>query len=54
MPPIGFFAMVFGAHGTSPDPAKVKAIKQAKTPTSASDVRSLLGMTNYVSRLIRD
>ena len=33
-------------------PAKVKAIKQADPPTSVSDVRSLLGMTNYVSRFI--
>ena len=48
---IEFFGMVFSAQGMSPDPAKVKAIKQADPPTSVSDVRSLLGMTNYVSRL---
>ena len=46
--------MVFSAQGTSPGHAKVKAIKQADLPTSASDVRSLLGMTNYVSRFIRN
>ena len=38
----------------SPDPAKVKAIKQAAPPNSVSDVRSLLGMTNYVSRFIHN
>ena len=32
----------------------MEAIKQAEAPTSVSDVRSLLGMTNYVSRFIRD
>ena len=52
MPRIEFFGMVFSAQGMSPDPAKVKAIKQADLPTSVSDVRSLLGMTNYVSRFI--
>ena len=46
--------MVFSAQGMSPDSAKVKAIKQADPPTSVSDVRSLLGMTNYVSRFIRN
>ena len=54
MPRIEFFGMVFSADGMSPDPAKVEAIKQAEAPTSVSDVRSLLGMTNYVSRFIRD
>ena len=46
--------MVFSAQGMSPDPATVKTIKQADPPTSVSDVRSLLGMTNYVSRFIRN
>ncbi|KAL9988412.1 hypothetical protein ACROYT_G002850 [Oculina patagonica] len=54
MPRIEFFGMVFSADGMSPDPAKVEAIKQAEAPTSVSDVRSLLGMTKYVSRFIRD
>ena len=54
MPHIEFFGMVFSADGMSPDPAKVEAIKQAEAPTSVSDVRSLLGMTNYVSHFIRD
>ena len=54
MPRIEFFGMVFSADGTSPDPAKLEAIKQAEALTSVSDVCSLLGMTNYVSRFIRD
>ena len=32
----------------------MEAIKQAEAPTSVRDVRSLLGMTNCVSRFIRD
>jgi len=46
--------MVFSAQGMSPDPAKVKEIKQGYPPTSVSDVRSLRGMTNYVSCCIRN
>ena len=54
MPRTEFFGMVFSAQGMSLDPAKVKAIKQVDPPTTVSDVRSLLGMTNYVSRFIRN
>ena len=46
--------MVFSAQGMSPDPAKVKAIKQADPPTSVNDIRSLLGMTNYESCFIHN
>ena len=53
MPRIEFFGMVFSGKGMSPDPAKIEAVKQAEAPTSVSEVRSLLGMSNYVSRFIR-
>ena len=52
MPRVEFFGMVFSAQGMSPGPDKVEAIKQADPPTSVSDVRGLLGMTNYVSCFI--
>ena len=54
MPRIELFGMVFSADCMSLDPAKVEAIKQAEAPTSVSDVRSLLSMTNYVPRFILD
>ena len=44
--------MIFSARGMSPDPKKIEAIQNAGAPTSVSEVRSLLGMTNYVSRFI--
>jgi len=53
MPRIEVFGMVFSADGMSPDPARVEAIKQAEAPTFVTDVCSLIGMTNYVSRFIR-
>ena len=38
----------------SPDPAKIEAIQKADPLSSVNDVRSLLGITNYVSRFIRN
>ena len=38
----------------SADPKKVSAIATAEPPTNASEVRSFLGMTNYLSRFIPD
>ena len=40
--------------GLSPDPAKISAIKNCSAPNNIDEVRSLLGMTNYVSRFLRD
>ena len=46
--------MVFSGQGMSPDPAKIEAIQKTDAPISVSDVHSLLGLTNYASRFIRD
>ena len=51
-PNLDFFGFTFSAAGVSPDPKKVTAIKNAEIPKSASEVRSFLGLTNYVSRFI--
>ncbi len=47
-----FFGYVFGANGMAPDPTKVQDILNLKAPTSVTEVRSLLGMTNYCARFI--
>ena len=49
-----FFGLVFSGRGMSPDPAKIEAIQKADQLSSVNDVRSLLGITNYVSRFIRN
>ena len=49
---ITFFGFVFSAKGISPDPNKVKAIHDAKPPTSATGVRSFLGMATYCAKFI--
>ena len=49
-----FFGYVFSKDGISPDPKKVADVVNLQTPSTASEVRSLLGMTNYCSRFIPD
>ena len=48
-----FLGHVFGQKGISPEPKKVDAIRKAKPPTSVSELRSFLGMTQFVSRYIK-
>ena len=43
---------MFGEEGMSPDPGKVDLIVNISPPSSVSECRSLLGMTNYVARFV--
>ena len=49
-----FQGYLFSEDGISPDPAKVTAIKEFATPKDASEVRSLLGMTNFCCRFVKN
>ena len=49
---IRFYGHVFSPSGVKPDPKKVEAICNASPPQNASDIKSFLGMTQYVSRFI--
>lgn len=49
-----FFGNVFSEEGVSPDPRKVKAVLEASKPTDKKQVKSVLGMANYVQRYIPD
>ena len=49
-----FFGYVFSKDGIAPDLKKVEEVVNLSTPSTASEVRSLLGMTNYCSRFIPD
>jgi hypothetical protein len=49
---ISFFGHVFSDTGVSADPEKIKAIVGHSAPQNPAEVRSFLGMTQYVSRYI--
>ena len=51
-PSISFFGFVFSDQGISPDPKKVEAVYNASPPTTASGVRSFLGMATYCDKFI--
>ncbi|KAK7112338.1 hypothetical protein V1264_011807 [Littorina saxatilis] len=51
---IEFYGCIFGKNGISPDPKKVEAVQKASTPANAKEVRSFLGLTNYIARFIPD
>lgn len=53
-PQLEFFGLNFSKDGVRPDPKKVSALAKAAMPTTASEVRSLLGMANYSSQFIHN
>ena len=49
-----FMGFLLSEKGVGPTDAKVKAVRNATTPTCASEVRSFLGLVNYNGRFIQD
>ena len=49
---IEFYGFIFGKDGISADEKKIDAIKKMPRPTTPKEVRSFLGMTNYIARFI--
>ena len=47
-----FFGHVFGRGGMTADPEKTKTIINAPAPTNIAELRSFLGMTQYMARYI--
>ncbi|XP_035658200.1 uncharacterized protein K02A2.6-like [Branchiostoma floridae] len=47
-----FFGMIYTAEGVKPDPEKVKAIHDIKPPQDEKELRSLLGLIQYMSAFI--
>jgi hypothetical protein len=46
------FGHTFSASGVQADPKKIDIIQDMQPPRNVSEVKSLLGMTQYVSRFI--
>ena len=47
-----FFGMIFSTEGVRPDPKKILAFVNTATPSTVSEVRSLIVMANYSSQFI--
>ena len=53
-PNIEFLGYVVGRDGLKPDPEKVKKIRELKTPTDISSLRSVLGLFSYYRKFIEN
>ena len=53
LPELQYIGHRISSEGVRPDPAKVAAIKDMPVPTTVTQVRSFLGMCNYLSETCR-
>lgn len=51
---IHFYGHIFADDGIYPDPIKVKAITDLDPPSNIKELRSFLGMLNYIGRFLPD
>ena len=49
---VKFYGHIFSSEGVRADPGKIEAITNMSEPDNVSEVKSLLGMAQYVSRYI--
>ena len=49
---VKFFGSIYTAEGVRADPKKVSAIAEMRPPESKSEVKSFLGMVNYLQKFI--
>lgn len=49
---VKFLGHIVDENGIKPDPSKISAIKNLKSPSDISGVRRILGMVNHVARFI--
>lgn len=51
---VKFLGHVLSSKGLSPDPEKIEAIKNLKTPENVEQLQRILGMTKYLSKFINN
>jgi len=54
LPKVQFMGHVLSRHGIGPAADKVKAVAETREPENASEVKSFLGLVNFVARYIPD
>ena len=53
-PNISFLEHIVGRNGISPDPAKVKKIKNFPEPTNLKELQGALGLFSYYQKFVKD
>ncbi|KAK7102680.1 hypothetical protein V1264_020867 [Littorina saxatilis] len=49
---VKYFGHIISEHGVRPDPEKVKAITDMQPPSSLTELRTVCGMFNYLSKFV--
>ncbi|KAK2718885.1 hypothetical protein QYM36_006033 [Artemia franciscana] len=49
---IPYFGHVISENGIHPDPQKVRALREMRTPNTKDELQTILGMMNYLARYI--
>ena len=49
-----FMGILLSKHGIGPTKEEVRAVKETTRPSSASEVRSVLGLVGFILRLVPD
>lgn len=49
---VSYFGHLIGANGVQPHPEKVKAIAELEQPNNVSELRTVLGMFNYLAKFL--
>ena len=49
-----FYGYIFSGDGMKPNPSKVEEIRNTPVPKDAKELKSFLGLTNYMKRFISD
>ena len=52
VPELVFFGFKISANGIAPDEKKIDAVRNARPPQNAAELRSFLGLVNYCTRFI--
>ena len=52
VPELVFFGFKISTNGIAPDDKKIDAVRNARPPQNAAEVRSFLGLVNYCARFI--
>ena len=47
---VDYFGHLISADGLKPDPSKLKAVQEMPPPTNKTELQTMLGMINYLSK----
>jgi hypothetical protein len=53
-PQLEYFGHIISDRGISPNPERIKAVRELKAPTDTTELRRVIGIINYLGRFLPD